>query len=109
MSSNTIDTVNLIRDITLHYVKHYYEQYLKDNNLKVIPEVELNDLVSRLYVEKHKELREYIRKNMKDNLKEKYSSMIVENALEEMFSDKDYAIRRVVLEILNYQVQILSS
>lgn len=109
MSSNNIDTVNLIRDITLHYIKHYYEQYLKDRNMKVIPEVELNELVSRLYVEKQKELRDYIRKNMKENQKEKYSSLVVENALEEMFSDKEYAIRRVVLEILNYQVQILSS
>lgn len=105
-SSNTIDTVNLIRDITLHYVKHYYELYLKEHNMKKIPEVELNDLVSKLYVEKQKELREYIRKNMKENLQEKYSSLVVENALEEMFSDKEYAIRRVVSEIMNYQANI---
>ena len=102
-SSNNIDTINLIRDVTLHYVKYYYEKYLKENNVNKIPEVELKELVSKLYVEKQKDLRDYIRKNMKENLKDQYSSLLVENALEEMFSDKEFAIQRVVSEIVNYQ------
>ena len=102
-SSNNIDTINLIRDVTLHYVKYYYEKYLKEHNVKKIPEVELKELVSKLYVEKQKDLRDYIRKNMKENLKDQYSSLLVENALEEMFSDKEFAIQRVVSEIVNYQ------
>jgi hypothetical protein len=102
-SSNNIDTINLIRDVTLHYVKYYYEKYLKEHNVNKIPEVELKELVSKLYVEKQKDLRDYIRKNMKENLKDQYSSLLVENALEEMFSDKEFAIQRVVSEIVNYQ------
>jgi hypothetical protein len=97
------DTINLIRDITLHYIKHYYEKYLKDHHITIIPEQELSELVESLYVEKQKELRKYIRENMKSNQGAAYNTILVENALEEMFSDKDYGIRRVIMEITNYQ------
>jgi len=103
--NNSLDSINLIRDITLHYVKYYYEKYLEEHNIKLIPDAELIALVSRLYNEKQKDLKDYIRKNMRENLEAKYNSIIVENALEEMFSDKDFAIQRVVIEILNYQAQ----
>jgi hypothetical protein len=94
---------NLIRDITLHYVKFYYEKYLKDNNVSVIQEENLVKLLNDLYDEKQKDLRKYIRKTLKDNLKENYSSMATENILLEMFKDSDLAKERVKVEILHYQ------
>jgi hypothetical protein len=106
MSDNNISTFNLIRDITLHYIEHFYNKYLKEHNIKVIPEPELRTLVSNLYNDKQAEIRSYIRSNLKDNLGSNYSSLIVENALSEMFADKEYAVNKVVFEILQHQIML---
>ena len=94
---------SLIRDITLHYVKFYYEKYLKDNNISIIEETDLIKLLDDLYDEKQKDLRIYIRTTLKDNLKENYSPITTENILMEMFKDSILAKERVKVEILYYQ------
>lgn len=98
-----MNCINLIKDITFHYVKFYYEKYLVEHNIKIIPKSELTILVSNLYNDKQKELKDYIRKNMKENLGCDYNTIITENALEEMFSDREFAIKRVILEIVKFQ------
>lgn len=106
MVDNNISTFNLIRDITLHYIEHYYNKYLDEHKIKIIPEPELRLLVSNLYNDKQVELRSYIRTNLKDNLGNNYSSLIVENALSEMFSDKEFGINKVVFEIIQHQIML---
>lgn len=93
----------MIRDITLHYVKFYYDKYLKEKNLNVLIENEVQNLVNNLYEEKQQDLRKYIRESLKGNLKEQYPRLLVENILMEMFQDKEYAKQRVVDEICMYQ------
>jgi len=95
--------VSLVRDITLFYVKHHYEKYLKENNLKIIPSNDLRNLVNNLYEEKKTPLSKYIRKTLKENQGDKYSSMATEQIILEMFQDPEYSKNRVVMEIENYQ------
>jgi len=94
---------NLVKDITLHYIKFYYDKYLKEHNITIVEDSELQKLVNELYTERQRDLRDYIRKTLKSHLKEGYSSLAVENILCEMFDDADYAKERVILEITNYQ------
>ncbi len=95
--------VNLVRDITLFYVKHHYEKYLKEKNLKIIPSNELKNLVNRLYDEKKTSLTKYIRKTLKENQGDQYSSIATEQIILEMFQDPEYSKNRVILEIETYQ------
>lgn len=101
MSNNTLP--KLIKDITLHYVKFYYDKHLKENNIIYIEEEDLKNLIDRLYNEKQKDLREYIRSTLKDNLKDQYPKITVENILVEMFDDQEYAKQRVMQEIILFQ------
>jgi hypothetical protein len=95
--------ITLIRDITMHYVKHYYDKYLVEKKLTVIPEEELRNLINTLYHENQDKLRKYIRKTLKSHLKENYRSMVIENILCKMFEDPKYSKERLSLEIINFQ------
>ena len=87
----------------MHYVKHFYDKYLKENNINKIPENELRDLINNLYHENQDKLRKYIRKTLKAHLKENYRSMVIENILCKMFEDPKYSKERLSLEIMNFQ------
>ena len=95
--------ITLIRDITMHYVKHYYDKYLIDKKMTVIPENELRDLINNLYHENQEKLRKYIRRTLKAHLRENYRSMVIENILCKMFEDPKYSKERLSLEIINFQ------
>lgn len=95
--------ITLIRDITMHYVKHYYDRYLDKKKLTIIPEEELRELINELYNENQDKLRKYIRKTLKSHLKENYRSMVIENILCKMFEDPKYSKERLSLEIINFQ------
>jgi len=98
---------NLVKDITLFYIKHHYFKYLKDNGVDVIDEENLRKLIDELYETKHQSIRDYIRENLKQNLKDAYTpvvKMTSENIILEMFADPKMAKERVITEILKYQV-----
>lgn len=103
MESEESTLPKLIKDITLHYVKFYYDKHLKDNNITFVEEDKLRDLVNNLYNDKQKDLRDYIRNTLKTNLGDKYPKMSVENILHEMFQDKEFAKEKVIQEIILYQ------
>ena len=64
---------------------------------------DVSTLVNDLYETKSDNLKKYIRDTLKDNLKENYPKLQVNMILLEMFQDTDYAIQRVINEIVNYQ------
>ena len=94
---------NMIRDIIFHYIKFYYENELKNRNVEKLPNNDVNLLVNNLYEEKSQHLKQYIRDTLKDNLKQNYPKLQVNMLLLEMFEDSNYAINRVINEIINYQ------
>ena len=94
---------NLVREVIFFYVKHYYDKYLTSNNISQMDKDHINAFVQQYYTSKEKELREYVRTNLKKNLGSTYNSMAVENILLEMSSDPDMAKERIKLEIEDYQ------
>lgn len=93
----------LIRDIVFYYIKYYYDKHLNDNNIKYIDDKDVPNFVDNLYVNKEKHLKDYIRKSLKENLKEDYNKVVVENILMEMFDDIEYCKTRIISEIKLYQ------
>tara|TARA_B100000242_G_C42984970_1_gene457176 strand:+ start:258 stop:593 length:336 start_codon:yes stop_codon:yes gene_type:complete len=96
---------NLIRDIVFYYIKYYYDKHLEENNISRIEDDKIQNFVFDLYELKNKTLKDYIRKSLKENLKEKYEKLVVENILMEMFTDVGYCKTRMIDEIKLYQYQ----
>ena len=105
--SNQRNITNLIRDIVFYYMKHFYDKHLSENNISRILDNKIEVFVNDLYELKHKTMKDYIRKSLKENLKEKYDKLVVENILMEMFEDINYCKTRMVEEIKLYQKQQL--
>jgi hypothetical protein len=94
---------NLVKDIIFFYVKYYYEKYLTENSLEKMSEDDINKFISIYYGEKQQELKDYIRKSLKKNQGDDYSSIATENILLELFNDTEMAKERIRLEIMDFQ------
>lgn len=116
MSSVTIETKNktmsdvvdkslptLVKDIVFFYVKYYYDKKISTLGVDKLTEEQINEFIEEHYTNKDKELREYIRKSLKKNQGDAYSSLATENILLEMFSDAEMAKERIRLEIQDFQ------
>ena len=94
---------NLVKDIIYFYVKYYYDKYLKDNSLDKMSETDIDTFIGIYYGEKQQDLKDYIRKSLKKNQGDDYSSIATENILLELFNDTDMAKERIRLEIQDFQ------
>ena len=99
---------NMVKDIVFFYIKHYYDKYLKKNNITILSESEINNFISENYVNKQNKIKKYIRDSLKKNLGNEYNTITVENLLLEIFNDDDLAQERLRLEIKVYQETKLS-
>lgn len=105
--TNEINLPEIIKNITFHFIKIHYNKYLEDNNLKKIPENDLENVINNLYDDKQKDLKKYIRGTMRKNFPDYDTNFTLKTSTEEIlleiFDDPDYAKSRLVLEIKNYQ------
>lgn len=92
-----------IKNIIFYFIKKEYNDYLKHNKIKFIPENELYNVVNDLYNSKRKEIKVFIRKCLKEMMGNNYPGALVENIIFEIFQDEKLAKNRVILEISNYQ------
>lgn len=99
---------NMVKDIVFFYIKHYYDKYLKKNNITILSESQINNFISDNYVNKQNKIKKYIRDSLKKNLGNEYNTITVENLLLEIFNDDDLAQERLRLEIKVYQETKLS-
>ena len=51
--------INLIQDLTIFFVKENYKKYLSDKKLKVIPEIEIEKIIQKIYSEKKKKIKRF--------------------------------------------------
>jgi hypothetical protein len=98
-----------IRNIIFFFVKTHYTNYLKENNLKYIDNSKIEEIIKEVYVDKKKELQQFIKNCLKDMMKDNYPGALVENIIFEIFQDQDLAINRVTIEIQKYQDYILNN
>ena len=101
ISSQSVNLPDLVKEITIHYIKYYYNKYAESYPDKIVPEADLRKFVGDMYETKQVDLKKYIRNSLKENLGDKYSATATENLLLEMFADAAYAKERVVQEILS--------
>ena len=84
-------------------IKDYYNNYLEENKLILIPENEIRYLVEQYYENEKDYLKKTIRETLKTKFKTKFDKLAIENMIFEIFSDKDFAVNKIVRDISNYQ------
>ena len=99
-----------IRDLIYFYVKTNYNEYLKDNNIKMIPENEIENIINKLYINR----KDHIQIFIKDSLKKLYESKMneypgdqtIKNILINVFQDDDLCKNRLFIEIKLHQQKL---
>lgn len=92
-----------IKNIIFYYVKKKYNEHLEIENIKIISDIQLQDLVDNLYTKEKESLQKYIRNCLKDMYQENYNGALVENIIYDIFDDEELAKNRVILEIKSFQ------
>ena len=103
MSSVERNTTNLIKDIVFYYIKYYYDKHLKEKEIKKIEDDDITPFIDSVYNNNSGKIKNYIRKCLKENQKENYNILAVENVLLDMFNDIAFAKNRIINEIVEYQ------
>ena len=99
-----------IRDLIYFYVKTNYNEYLKDNNIKMIPENEIENIINKLYINR----KDHIQIFIKDSLKKLYEQKMdeypgdqtIKNILINVFQDDDLCKNRLIIEIKLHQQKL---
>ena len=55
-----------IRNIIFYYIKTNYKNYLKDHNLKYIEDDKIKGIITKMYVDKKKDLQLFIKTCLKE-------------------------------------------
>ena len=95
-----------IKEIIMNFIKKKYFDYLSENNILIIEESDLKGLITNFYNDNVNNLKSEIRSNLKQELKDEYPSLVIENALLDIFQDNTFNINRILLEVKNYQESI---
>ena len=98
-----------IKDLIFFYVKINYENHLKINNIRFIPDDSLEAVISALYDDRKEHLQEFIKISLKKLLKEEYpGDLIILNILVEVFADDNLCKNRLLVEIKLHQQQVIT-
>lgn len=96
-----------IKDLIFFYVKTNYENYLKEENIKTIPDNQIDKIVSQLYFERKEHIKQFILDSLQQILKEEYpGDQTVKNILLNIFQDDDFCQNRLIVEIKMHQQKI---
>ena len=88
-----------IKQIVFTCTDNEYKNYLKSNNILIIKEDVLPIVINKLYDDNQKSIKNKIRTDLKLELKEDYPSAIVENAIFDIFQDRQFNLNRIIEEI----------
>ena len=96
-----------ISDLIHFYVKTNYEKYLNDNNIKIIPESEINTIIYSLYDDRKSHIQMFILESLrtlyKDKTEEYPGDRTVKNILLNIFQDDELCKTRLSSEIKLHQ------
>jgi hypothetical protein len=92
-----------ITTIMHNLIKDYYYSYLKDNKLLLIPDNMIKDIVEDYYESQKDYLKKKIREELNKQSTNKFDKLAIENMIFEIFSDKEFAVNKIVRDILNFQ------
>ena len=96
-----------IRDLIHFYVKTNYEAHLSENNIKIIPEDEIDSIITKLYDDRKTHIKEFILESLKklyhDTDEEYPGDRTVKNILLNIFQDDALCKNRLTSEIRLHQ------
>lgn len=96
-----------IRDLIHFYVKTNYEAHLKEKDIKIIPEDEINEVIKNLYDDRKSHIQTFILESLKtlykDKTEEYPGDSTVKNILLNIFQDDDLCKTRLSSEIKLHQ------
>ena len=103
---------NNIRDLIFFYVKTNYNQYLEENQIKYIPESDINKVINNLYDDRKEHIQVFIKSSLKqvyETKNEEYpGDLIILNILVDIFSDDELCKNRLISEIRLHQQKIMN-
>ena len=96
-----------IKEVIHFYVKTNYEKYLTDNNIKIIPESEIDNIIHSLYDDRKSHIQVFILDSLKtlykDKTEEYPGDRTVKNILLNIFQDDELCKNRLSSEIKLHQ------
>ena len=92
-----------IRKLIEHYIYKQYEKYLIENNILLIKSDNIKTIVTQMYNDNHKNIKQHIRNSLKESMKQDYPSGVVENILVDIFQDREMNILKLTKIIDDYQ------
>ena len=98
-----------IKNIGFNFIRNKYQEYLQSNKILLIKENIIENIITELYDNNIKVLKQEIRNTLKNKHKEDYPSAIVENILLDLFQEKEMNIANAIKEILLIQNNNLKS
>tara|TARA_B100000519_G_C13935543_1_gene293539 strand:+ start:86 stop:406 length:321 start_codon:yes stop_codon:yes gene_type:complete len=102
--NNALRAQKLIQDLVMFYVKENYTNYLKEKNIEIIPNNDIEKIVDRLYIERKPHLKAFIMSSMKQIMGEDYiGDLFINNILNDVFNDDEVCKNRIILEIKQFQ------
>ena len=96
-----------IKDLIFFYIKTNYNNYLEENKIEIIPDNKIDEIISKLYLERKEHLKVFIKESLKKLLKNEYpGDLVVLNILLEIFADDELCKNRLITEIRLHQQKI---
>jgi len=96
-----------IKDLIFFYVKTNYNEYLREKNIKVIPENEIDTVIDDIYEGRQAHIKDFIHESLKtlyqDKIDEYPGRQTITNILLNIFHDDDLCKNRLRTEIKLHQ------
>ena len=106
-----------IKNTSFDIIKDIYHDYLKENKILLIKNENIDNVITEYYNSNLKNIQQKIRNNLKENHKNDYDSLQVENMLLDLNQEKDLYIKNIISEIkfiqdsniLNIKIPIINN
>jgi len=91
--------INDIREIIFKYLQNEYKKYINNKKILCIKKNEVFDVISNLYNNTFKELKEHVRNEMHNKYPVDYPKIAIENIILDLFQNKEDNIIKIANEI----------
>lgn len=103
-SKKTTSLNSTVQELVMFYIRENYKQYITEKKIDKIPEDELKSVIKEMYNSKKGHLREFLKTSLKQLTKQEYpGDVIVDGICNDIYSDDQLCINRLVTEIKNFQ------